>query len=129
MNNIPYELGLKSSPLIKSAKELLEVILKDRKSLSRFGDGGLEIMQNRERPWFQIVDAKLSERLREIFSCKDERIIIALADDFGNLERYTEKVSDSEENSVNLLEFLDIPQKELKSAGALPQDYDIDEQI
>ena len=119
MNNIPYELGLKSS----------EVILKDRKSLSRFGDGGLEIMQNRERPWFQIVDAKLSERLREIFSCKDERIIIALADDFGNLERYTEKVSDSEENSVNLLEFLDIPQKELKSAGALPQDYDIDEQI
>lgn len=94
LKNIPYELGIKSVPQIRPAKELLEIIINDKKSLSRFGDGELEIMQNRQRPWFQIADERLAERLKQVFSCKDERIIIALADDFGNLEHYTEEAAD-----------------------------------
>lgn len=94
LNNMPYELGLKPGPIIQSAEILLKEILKKKKSLSRYGDGELEIMQNRERPWFQKADEKLAERLKEVFGCKDERIMIALANNFGNLECYTEEAAD-----------------------------------
>lgn len=95
LNNLPYELGLKPSPIIRSAEELLEKIIKEKRSLSRYGDGELEIMQNRSRPWFQETDKNLAERLKEIFTCEDERIIIALANDFGNLDCFTEESADA----------------------------------
>ena len=41
LNNIPYELELRPLPIIRSAEELLELIIKEKKSLSRFGDGEL----------------------------------------------------------------------------------------
>lgn len=94
VENLPYELGMKPTPQIRSSEELLEVIIKERKSLSRYGDGELEIMQNRERPWFQNADERLSSRLREIFFDRNEAIIIALANNFGNLECYTQKAAD-----------------------------------
>lgn len=90
IRNMPYELGVKPLPIIKSAKECLEIILRERKSLSRFGDGELEIMQNRARPWFQDVNPQLARRLEEVFSSQNDNIIIALADNFGSLEKYTE---------------------------------------
>lgn len=95
IKNMPYELGVKESPIIRSAEELLEIILKDGKSLSRFGDGDLEIMQKRERLWYQSVDYKLSERLKEVFLSRKRQVIIALADNFGSLECYTEAAADT----------------------------------
>ncbi len=94
LKNIPYELGIKTIPLIRPAEELLEKIINEKRSLSRFGDGELEIMQGRERPWFQELDYRLAERLKEVFNSKDERIIIALADNFGSLDCYTEQAAD-----------------------------------
>lgn len=88
LNNMPYELGVKPTPIVRSSEELLELIIQKKKSLSRFGDGDLEIMRKRERLWYQAVNDKLAERLEEVFHCKDERIIIAIADDFGNLDKY-----------------------------------------
>ena len=52
-------------------------------------------MQRRERPWFQRVDIRLAERLEEVFHSEDGRVVIALADDFGSLEKYTEKAADA----------------------------------
>ena len=95
LNNIPYELELRPLPIIRSAEELLELIIKEKKSLSRFGDGELEIMQKRERPWFQVVDYRLAERLKTVFHSNDKRVIISLADDFGSLEKYTERSADA----------------------------------
>lgn len=95
LNNLPYELELKPCPTIRSAEELLKILIKERRSLSRFGDGELEIMQNRERPWFQDMNEELAKRLREIFGCKDERILIALANDFGSLDCFTEEAADA----------------------------------
>ncbi len=95
LSNMPYELGMKPAPIIRPAEELLELLISEKKSLSRFGDGELEIMQNRERAWFQKADEKLSKRLREIFYCEDEQIVVALADNFGSLERYTEDAADA----------------------------------
>ena len=94
LSNMKYELEMRPTPMIRPAEELLEIIINERKSLSRFGDGELEIMQGRERPWFQVPDPGLAERLREVFNSKDERILIALADNFGNLDCYTEQAAD-----------------------------------
>lgn len=94
LENMPYELGMKQTPIIYSAEKLLNKIIKEKRSLSRFGDGELEIMQNRERPWFQETDIKLSQRLNEVFCSEDERIIIALANNFGSLDCYTEEAAD-----------------------------------
>ncbi len=95
LNNIPYEMGMRLNPKIRSAEELLELIINEKKSLSRFGDGELEIMQKRERPWFQKADVILAERLEAIFRSEDERVVIALSDNFGSLEKYTEKAADA----------------------------------
>ena len=94
LQNMPYELGMGITPIIRPAEELLEIIINEKKSLSRFGDGELEIMQGRERPWFQLPDHKLAERLMEVFNTRDERIIIALADNFGKLDCYTDQAAD-----------------------------------
>ena len=94
LKNMPYELGLRPTPVVRSAEELLWIIIEKKKSLSRFGDGELEIMQKRERPWFQKSDDRLAGRLKEIFNSHDEKIIIALADDFGNLDGYTDQAAD-----------------------------------
>lgn len=94
LNNISYELGLRPAPIIRSAEELLKLIIKERKSLSRFGDGELDLMQNKASYWFQTADHALSERLKSVFESDDERIIIALGDYFGSLERYTEEGAD-----------------------------------
>ena len=88
--NLPYELGMRPIPDIRPADELLEIILKEKKSLCRFGDGELEVMRKKERLWYQETNDKLAERLKEVFNSNKEFIIIALPDNFGNLEKYTE---------------------------------------
>lgn len=95
LENLPYELNVKPSPPIRSSEELLNLIIENNFSLCRFGDGELEIMRGQERPWFQNVDEKLSLRLQEIFSSYDPNIIIALANNFGSLEQFTEKAADA----------------------------------
>lgn len=101
LKNMPYELGLKVTPIIQPAEELLEIIINEKKSLSRFGDGELEIMQGRDGPWFQTKIKELTERLKEIFNSKDNRVIIALADNFNGLERYTEEAADAIRKYLN----------------------------
>lgn len=92
--NAPYEWGLKEIPRIKPATELLLRIIAEKCSLCRYGDGEFEIMLHRERAWFQKVDNELAERMREIILSKREDVIIAVADNFGNLDKYKEDVAD-----------------------------------
>lgn len=92
--NAPYEWGLREVPRIRPATELLHRILAEKCSLCRYGDGEFEIMLYRERPWFQKANDMLAERMREIIVSKREDVIIAVADNFGNLEKYNEKAAD-----------------------------------
>lgn len=61
INNAPYEYGKYIGPQIKSAKELLKLIINKNKSLCRFGDGEFEIMLGREGSKFQkrVIFAKI----------------------------------------------------------------------
>lgn len=93
--NLPYELEIAPSPKLLASKELLNEILENHRSLSRYGDGEFEMMMGRRRPWFQTPSESLSKRLIEVLGTSDNRICIAIADDFGCLEKYTEKAADA----------------------------------
>lgn len=95
LENKKFELGLGNSPIIKSAEELLNVIIHTHKSLARFGDGEFEIMCGRERAWFQGLDMELGKRLKEIIHSSQTHCLIAVANNFGNLDSYTEKAADA----------------------------------
>ncbi len=65
-------------------------IVEEGKSLARFGDGEFAIMAGRSRQKFQRYDKRLSRRLREVISLKEEGLMIAVADNYGSLEQYSE---------------------------------------
>lgn len=94
LENMPWELAndieyyRSKLPIIHSSDVLLKKVIEEKCSLCRFGDGELEIMRGKERPWFQTVNAQLSDRLKDIFATDNPKIIIALADNFGCLECY-----------------------------------------
>ena len=93
-NNIPYELGIYKAPIIRPSEELLEKIIKERKSLCRFGDGELELMRGKARPWFQEVNEELAKRLKEVFYTEREEVLIAVSNNFGSLDCYTQSAAD-----------------------------------
>ncbi len=90
LENAPYEYGTNNIPKIISARLLLEKLIEEHKSVSRFGDGELELMRGCARPWFQKVNDELAERLSEVFNSDREDLLIAISDNFGSLEKYTE---------------------------------------
>lgn len=94
LSNAPYEWGIREVPAIKTSAELLKRIITDKCSLCRYGDGEFEIMRYNKRWGFQNVDVILAQRLREIIVSKHQNIIIALADNFGNLDKYKEEAAD-----------------------------------
>lgn len=95
LENIPYELGIIQGPKIESAENLLKHIIKENCSLSRFGDGEFEMILKRERPWFQRVNDRLAQRLQEVLHSQEDGIVLAIADNFGNLSCYTEDAADN----------------------------------
>lgn len=76
-------------PKIMSAEDAVELIYREHKSLARFGDGEFELMQMKKRAGFQCVNKELADRLRNIIRSENEHILIAVADIYGSLERYT----------------------------------------
>lgn len=93
--NAPYELGIEATPNIKPAAELIDYLLNKNASLCRFGDAEFELMCGRERPWYQSVNEELALRLREVITSQDENIAVAIADDFGSLDSFTEDAADA----------------------------------
>ncbi len=97
INNIDYEIysdvykknGL--IPNILGADDLIETIIKEGKSLSRFGDGEFEMIAGRVRPKFQSPDCTLCNRLKEVLESDEEKLLIAIADNYGSLDKYTDE--------------------------------------
>ena len=91
--NAPYEAGV-DFPRIHSAEELLREVIRQRKSICRFGDGEFEIMRMKNRAWFQTASVALAERLRAAVRETMPGICVCLADNFGSLAQYTEEAAD-----------------------------------
>lgn len=93
LKNYPFEHGMERIPSIVSARDLLNIVINQRKSLARFGDGEFELACMRKRPLFQKPDKQLAKRLIEILQSRSDELCIAIADNFGNLDKYTEEAA------------------------------------
>ena len=81
-------------PVIRSAEETIEEIIRNRKSMARFGDGEFSGILKLSRHKFQRVDEHLAERLEEVLHSHHPQMLIAIADNYGNLEKYTRQAAD-----------------------------------
>lgn len=81
-------------PFIRKKEETIQDIIKNRKSLARFGDGEFSIMFGRERAAFQHGEEKLRQRLLEVIKEEQESLLIGIANHYGSLKEFTEKAAD-----------------------------------
>lgn len=97
LDNVRYELldevkrGEIQIPQVASAEETVQAICEHKKSICRFGDGEFELINLHKRAKYQEVSEKLAVRLKEVLQSRDENILIAIADNYGTLNQYTEK--------------------------------------
>lgn len=68
----------------------IQEIVRNHKSLARFGDGEFAIMAGEMRQKFQRYDPELAARLIEVIRTEEEGLMVAVADNYGSLEKYNE---------------------------------------
>lgn len=89
LENIPYEIsdgmekGHIKRPIIRPVDETLEK-LKEGYSMSRYGDGELNMILNRNFSTFQAPDVTLIMRLREILKSSLPRHMVCIPDIYGD---------------------------------------------
>lgn len=92
--NAKYEYGEYVGPIIKPAEELLKIIIEEKKSLCRFGDGEFEIMLGRNRAAFQRVNEDFAKKLIHVLHNTNSNVVVAVADNYGCLDKYTDTAAD-----------------------------------
>ena len=80
----------KQIPQIASIEETIQKIVKERCSVSRFGDGEI-LLTNNKAIGFQKADSKLGERLKEVLQSNADGHIVCLSDTFTDIYRYNRK--------------------------------------
>lgn len=95
IDNIKYELQDDQAGEDKYLVRFYDYIetiagIREGKSLVRFGDADFAIMAGNARQKYQRYDERLARRLREIIVTQDEGLMIAVADNYGSLEKYNE---------------------------------------
>lgn len=77
-------------PRVASKEETLCRIIEEKASIARFGDGEFATIQGRIRHKFQTVqDEDLANRLKEVLHAGENGFLVAIADNYGNLDKYT----------------------------------------
>jgi glycosyltransferase family protein len=95
LDNIPYEIYDKiisdnfhiQMPTIKSIDETLDKIVQDKCSISRFGDGEFGVMFG-SRIRYHDRSSKLVQRLKEVISSENPKLLIGLPPCFGSLDDF-----------------------------------------
>lgn len=76
-------------PHIYTISETLDTLLNGEKSLCRFGDGEFACINGRLRATFTTkYYEELSRRLKEVLTSADDSIMIAIADNYGDISPY-----------------------------------------
>ncbi|MBO5019471.1 MAG: SP_1767 family glycosyltransferase, partial [Clostridia bacterium] len=78
------------TPKVKGIEETLQKIIKDRPSVSRYGDGELDIMVGKNIP-FQKYEPLLAEKMKNILQTNEEDFLVCLANVFSDFSYLTEK--------------------------------------
>lgn len=101
IDNMPYELYADSPqmqleyPHIVDIKKTVELLKNEKKSLARFGDGEFELINKRFRANFQQIDEDLSEKLKQALNSQMDNLLIAIADNYGKLDKYTSEAAEA----------------------------------
>lgn len=77
-------------PSVRTTSETIDKIIKDKCSISRYGDGEFTLMSGKNLIFQQYCD-ELSLRLREIIRGQKENHIVCIPNVFNGLDWYTEK--------------------------------------
>ncbi len=77
-------------PHIASIDETIEAIINQKASISRFGDGEMQLI-NGSGIKFQIYNEELSKKLREVLQSNQKKHLVCIADTFNLLYRYNRK--------------------------------------
>ncbi len=77
-------------PNIKNCDETIDEIIRNRKSIARFGDGEFSQITGVARQKFQKMDRKLGIRLEEVLHSNHPNMLIAIANNYGNLDAFTD---------------------------------------
>lgn len=94
INNAKYEICDKMQeikyPQICSGEEAIEQIIKNRSSITRFGDEEFELIAGKQRFKVQKVDPELGIRLKEVLQSDVDNLLIGIANNYGSLDMYDE---------------------------------------
>lgn len=83
-------------PEFRSDEETLRLIVEEKKSLARFGDGEFAIAFRIFRQRFQRMDDRLAERIWEVMTSESpEKLLIAVAKNYGSLDRFSDQAAQS----------------------------------
>lgn len=92
MNRMKYVFNMgnirRNNPHILTSVETIEKIIKERCSLSRFGDGEFYLMLGLDLSPFQKCTPELTKDLLEVISNTDQGILIGLPDTFDDVDKY-----------------------------------------
>lgn len=101
IENMKYEIidELKNQkillPQIAPIEHTLDLIINKHCSIVRFGDGELGLIDKQRFHKFQKDDDQLAKRLYEVLQSKEERCLVAIADNYGSLDKMTERGAES----------------------------------
>ena len=99
LNNLKYEMfdaiqnGDIWIPKMGDTSEDIDKIVNGKCSMIRFGDGEFEQIRGKERAPFQKYNIGIAEKLKNIIKSNNEKLLIAIADNYGNLEKYSETIA------------------------------------
>lgn len=93
VDNIKYEMNDSCKadfqyPKFYDIEDTIDDIVNERKSMARFGDGEFALMTGEARHKFQHADEQLAIRLQEVIRSEENGMLIAIADNYGNLDKY-----------------------------------------
>lgn len=100
LRNYIYEVGEQLNcnslryPKFASDSEAIYKLSKEDCSIIRFGDGEFEIINGRNRAPFQTYNSKLAFELKKILQSNDNKLLIAIAKNYGDLSMYPDDVAD-----------------------------------
>lgn len=97
LNNLNYEIYWDAKdireqcPKVVDVDETVEILSNQKKSLARLGDGEFELIRGHMRQNFQFADTKISERLKEVLRSENDNLMVAIADNYLRLDKYTDE--------------------------------------
>ncbi len=86
-------------PIVKNIEETLRVIIANNPSVSRYGDGELDIMVGKDIP-FQKYDKRLADKMQAILQTEEDDFLVCLHDIFDDYSYLTEKAQEYFDNHV-----------------------------